>query len=689
MKIKSILVCFFICAVFAASSYDSVITWDNSVSNGDGITFDGKSFIGKDFKRDFKDVSRVLFNQTPSGAAVQNGSAPADTGLLIKRGNEIRNLYPGEKIYILLDKGYYKTFKENKRYYRARYSVLVNSRSELGAANLSFYNKKGEYESNLLYARSVSPDGKVSYLNQSSVSESSYSQGMQFFRDGKDEKILKYTVPDVDVGSIIDYEYETTEYNVEDPNQFFPKWFFGGEHSSYESVVEVAVPDAMDFYYSLENVKKSDIKVSERREGGFKIYKFEHSMVKSIVPEPNSVPEQSLYPYVEGSTFKDQTYLSAWLSKFFKERIGTDDAMKKAVDTILTGTAGKEERIALLYRYMQENVKYLSIKMSVSSGMAGHKAAETFANKYGDCIDKAILFASLLNYAGVEAYPVIVMTNDKPKPLYGKLGVLSGNHAINEIHLDGRVFYLDSTSTTYRYPYWRSDDHGVFAWNPLLNKVSLIPYPDPEKVYQEYSYLIRLDPSGSAVVTENAVFRAHFDAGYRDMFMSANDRERGAFFARNARSYYPISMLAEYKIGDLNDYKNDFFMNSTYKSAGVGDIQGNYMIISVPERYDLNFASLRERETPQFFETTFGKRNEVVIEIPAGYALAGAPDPISIDSPFIKFTGEYTLKDNRIIYHSAYYRKKAVIMPAEYGEFRELMLKIAHFIKNPVVLEKR
>ena len=53
--------------------------------------------------------------------------------------------------------------------------------------------------------------------------------------------------------------------------------------------------------------------------------------------------------------------------------------------------------------------RYIGIAFGVERYQP-HFAAEVLANQYGDCKDKHTLLASLLNAAGIKAYPALIST---------------------------------------------------------------------------------------------------------------------------------------------------------------------------------------------------------------------------------------------------------------------------------------
>jgi hypothetical protein len=695
MKFK-ILFLIFIISSFYLNSLDQIIQWDKSILKGDNIQFDGKNlyFKNEKTKTDIENSSYIKLNLTENDKKITD---PNMEGLsvndLLRIAGYMSKKYSDASVLVLLDSGIEKLNTDGSRYSRSRYSVKIMNEKELDRADLAFYEIPGKYDSKIIMARSISPDGEISNLSLDSISYTEPKQDLEFFSGRKDAKIMKATIPDVKAGSIIDYEWETNESKAEDPNQYYTQWYFAGEDPIYESSVKFILPENKDFFYSAKYFTPYSNKPVISKIEGYKIYTFKRGESAPFLPEPQGPPSGELIPFVKGSTFKNQDYLSDWLSKLMKERMLIDDTMKKAVDGILKDAGAKtnDEKITVLYRFMQDYIRYLSIKTSLSSGFSGHKATETFYNKYGDCIDKSILFAAILNYCGIDAYPVIVMTSDQEQPLYGELGLVEGNHAINELHLKNpdRIIYLDTTSTTYKYPYFRTDDHGIKAWNPILNTVRTIDPPPIDQNTQNYSASITLSDTGDGNIKKKNIYKGQMDAGLREYFLSLNDIQKKSLMRNIINGEYPGSNLLSYENSPPSDYNNDFSLEYSYDAQGIAKKINNYLVLNIPVKYGFTYTNLTERKYPLIFETTIAENNNVEIILPAGYSPKAMPNPISIKSEYINYEGKYSLVSGKIIFTDTYKRTKMNIPPGAYKEFRKIVLKINNFTNIPVVLEKK
>ena len=685
---RKIIIFIFLVLVNFLYSYDSITKWDGLELTSDNIQFDGEKFYFSNIEIPLKDVSFLSLNLKKDFQKDNKSFFEISDKEIIERSNFLQKKYPDSSKLILVDIGIQKLNKDGSRYSRSRSSIKIMNEKELNEAQLSFYNKPGNYENRIIFARSISPQGEIKILTENDIFYTKPSQDLSFFSGRKDTYIIKALIPDVKVGSIIDYEWETIEYAPEDKNQFYTHWYFGGTSPFYESIVSFIVPEDKDFYWVLKNFGDNNYKPEVKIEDGYKIITFKRGECPPFIEEKNSLPLYELIPYVLGSSFKDQTYLSEWLSKFFKERMILDDNIKKKIDEVIEKANAKteEEKISALYRFVQEYIHYRSIKTSISSGMAGHPATETFYNKYGDCIDKSIFFATILNYIGVKAYPVIVMTNDEPQPPYGEIGILSGNHAINEVHLsNGKIIYLDSTSTTYKYPYFRSDDHGILAWNPLLNTVREISLPDPSLNTQTYNIVIKIVNSDIFEIEKENKYSGDYEAAYREYFSSLKKEEIESLINLSMGRDFPGAKLKNYSYLSVSDFSKDFYIKYSFNAPNILKKTNIYKIFKLPISYNFNFIGLTERKLPLDLKTTYGEKHKVIIENNSDLRIKSLPESLNIENNYIKYTAKWYTEGEKIIFEDHYVLKVRKVDVKDYKEFRKSLIEIINYIKKPLI----
>ena len=129
-----------------------------------------------------------------------------------------------------------------------------------------------------------------------------------------------------------------------------------------------------------------------------------------LVPEPQMPPQPDLTPRMEASISPRSRLCAAARPATLPHETHAPNPGRSG--QITEGAETIDEKLARIYHWVQTNTRYISIKGSLGSGCPDTRPWRTFENRYGDCTDKAILFATMCEAIGVTSYPIILSTND-------------------------------------------------------------------------------------------------------------------------------------------------------------------------------------------------------------------------------------------------------------------------------------
>ena len=112
----------------------------------------------------------------------------------------------------------------------------------------------------------------------------------------------------------------------------------------------------------------------------------------------------------------------------------------------ITADSTKEDTIEILLDAVQEDIRYMGIEIGRGSYIPT-EPYDVYTRKFGDCKDKSLLLCELLNYKGVESYPVLVY-NSAGRDLINVLpSPYQFNHVIVKIIVDDEIYWFDPTNT--------------------------------------------------------------------------------------------------------------------------------------------------------------------------------------------------------------------------------------------------
>jgi transglutaminase-like putative cysteine protease len=663
-----------------------IILEDGTKIEDDIIKQDDKSLhLFKSGEIDKKNVKEIYFSVKEHETKEEEEVDKALIKEIMEEAAGFEEKYPDYNGLTLLDDGYF-TYNEdgtNVYMYHYRYKVLKDVKKS--EASATFYFTEGRERINVLLARTISPDGEVFSLDRSKINISKPTSGSRSFSR---HNTFAFMLPNVEVGSIIEYKIEIEEYNPFEKRFFFPGFGFQGHDPILLSRLTVTIPQSEELFYVFKNFDEEhkEPKISNHR--GTKAYVWKYENVEPIISEPNMPAYKDIAPYVTCSLFDDWSVFFNWSKGFLEKKIVVTDEIEKKVDEITKGCSTDEERVAKIYHFIQKKIRYISIKAGIGSGYSGHPAAETLQNEYGDCIDKAILFTTMLNVLDITSYPIFVNTNDS-NDVERRLPSFDSNHAITKVVLNGEELYLDSTAENYRYPYFQPADHGIWVINALLQKFEYIPTPPPEDNAEISKSLGSINKKGDFEVDTTKSFTgpAESSQGYYVKHLKNVDLKR--YMKNYLNSLSPGSQLKYYSFINSEEYSKPLYFDVGYVLKNYGITAGDLVILSIPAiEKSFGAVSLKKRKYPLEFTTSFQNKKEFVIDLLGNYKVRYLPEPLHINTKYFSYDMEYKEEDGKLIFTEDYKRKKREVPLSDYDTYRMSHKEIERRLKDKIFLTR-
>ena len=661
-----------------------------TIDNLQGVTFDGQAFAvpGKPSLPkaevqaiDFRAAGQERQQATAGVAAELSAEAKAQ----LPRAAALAKQYPGTAGVVLLDDGEFVLHKDGTDSYRYHFAGVVLKEERKAWAQLSMGFVEGRSRVRLLFARAVGRDGAVRSLSDDDLKTGSPSEEMQFFNPN--HKVRSGVIPGVEPGCVVEYCYEYENYNPEDRRLFSPSYVFQSGEPIVLSRARVLLPKDVSLNHmtrKFPDAEKAKPVVAETADT--RTYTWQLENVAPLTPEPAMPPEHDLVPILETSIFKDWADVWGLLAKLQQARMQPTPQIEAKVKELTQDAQAPDDKVARLYHWVQSNTHYISIKGSLGAGFSGHTAQETFDNRYGDCTDKSILFCTMLKGIGVQAYPIILTTND-----FG-LGVteiptLSGNHCISELTMGDRDFYLDTTAEDYRYPYFRADDHGAYAFNAIRGDFKPIPVPPPSDNRRASHLDVELSAKGDAVVKTRNEYNGTIEAGVRSFWKSVREDERKQRMNEYVNSLSPGAVLDTFAMSDLDDLAKPLTMSIDYSLPGHAVRAKDLMYLTMPTlKREYPEAALDTRDFPVQYMTTEERALEIDLKLPPKFHAKWLPPPLDVTNAYLEYHGKYEERDGHIVLTETMRRLQRLVPPTDYPAFRDALRAIAAFEAKEVFL---
>ncbi|MBI3038011.1 DUF3857 domain-containing transglutaminase family protein [bacterium] len=609
----------------------------------------------------------------------------SDIKPLFEKAQKLMGLYPDSTSVLVLDDGQFRYRPDGTNLYLYRAVIFLAKEESLGAAEVNIGFEPTRQRVRVIHARTLNSDGSVGVLSPDQIKIAKGSSGEVYFDQYQQ---LSFTIPDAHVGGMIDYCYELEEFNPVDKLLFQSHFTFQGTDPVGDSILRVYMPKDVPLYYVSPNCREVNSKPVVSSEKDETLYTWKMSDMPPIIPEPAMPSLSDVAPSVAFCLQKDWGYMFKRLKPMFEKRFVLTDSVKKKVDEIISGAKTLEEKISKIYLFCQKEIRYISIKGNLSSNQVGHPAEDTLKNRYGDCTDKGMLLSTMLKHIGVEAYPVGIKTNPSGKAIR-ELPIFDSDHCITEVHLNGRRFYLDSTATDYRYPYFRADDHDTLTENAMLERLDPVPLPPPEDNALLVKREISLSEDGTARVSFDSESNGPAEASMRGSTRNLKPEE----YEKSVRASI-AALTADYVLeiathSDPLDFSTAFQVKSAYTLKKFAPRSGRFMIFQIPY-IKLNFpeVSLKERKYDLVRLTSNLRKEDVNIKLPQGFSVRFLPAPLSIKTPFVEFDAKYVRDSDSIKFSSRISFPNRIVPVVEYKNHQENLERIAKFTDERIFMEK-
>ncbi len=688
--LNTTLMCFLCFLTLASIGNSAVITLsDGSTREVESLTYQNDKLLIRTGS-DSAELTRDGIKNISFSARQQNkeemATDSADLAAFMPKALELQKKYPDAQSILVSEEGNFQHRADGTNLSRYRSISYIAKEEALWEAEVSLSFDPNRERVRVLHARCLQPDGTVHNLKPEQIKISKGTSGSVYFDQYQE---MSFTVPEVSTGCIVDYCYETEEYNPFDPNLFQGRNYFQWSAPVGESILRVSVPHGKDLHFIAYNCPP-EMNTPEKIDAvDSVIYTWKMADLPPVISEPAMPPYRDVVPAVYFSLHKDFTYVHNKLKPMFEKRFQLTDLVKKKVDELIEGAKDLNEKIARLYLFCQKEIRYISIKGNLASNQVGHPAEDTLKNRYGDCTDKGMLLATMLKHIGVEAYPVGIRTNDSGKAVRD-ISIFDDNHCITEVHLDGRIFYLDSTATDYRYPYFRSDDHDTIADNTMLGSRNQVPLPPPEDNAVHITRKIELLADGTTkinfVTTQNGSSEASFRASARNLKPEEYEKEIRESVSALTADY--VLELATHT--DPLDFNTQFKAQSAYTLNRFATKSGRYMIFSVPY-FEMSFSevSLEKRRYNIQYSTSRLRTDSVEIKLPASYNVKFLPPALRVQSPYVEFEIIYDQQGDTINITRKIAFPRRVVPVADYQAFTGDLETIAHASNQKIFLEEK
>jgi transglutaminase-like putative cysteine protease len=450
---------------------------------------------------------------------------------------------------------------------------------------------------------------------------------------------------------------------------------------------------------SLKFITNKGLKTDSVKIGDKMQYKWSCANVPAIESEPLSINMQSIADWVKASpnqfeydnttgNFDNWKNFGAWISKLNENSNTLPAPVASKVQDLIKGLSTPKEKISVLYNYLQQNTRYVSVQL----GIGGFKpiVAEKVAQvNYGDCKALSNYMKALLNEAGIQAN-LIVIGNGMPSlnPSYSSMG--QANHMIVCVPLPKDTTFLECTSQHHPMGFIGNDnaDRNVLMITADGGKIVHTPVYVAKDNYQLRKTNVNFKEDGTADISMKSTYaNAQFENYLRLLLSEPIEQEK--FINENIN--IPGAELVKFKYEQANKTLPILTEEINLKTPQLLVKGGDkaFLTLNIINRRETVPIKVENRKTPFAVSFSYQDDDEISFTLPQGLTIEFLPKDITIASEFGTYNAKFIAKDNIITYQRKQIMTAKQFPPEKYNEYVEFTKKIFQADKQKAVLTKK
>ena len=579
------------------------------------------------------------------------------------------------------------TTKEIKLIRHVRIKILSEEGKSYADVKIPYFREDRVED---IKAQAVSPKGKKTKLEGKNIFEEKINRNFK----GK-----VFAIPGVEIGSVIEYKYMLiSEYfTILDP------WYF--QNDCYTQISEFAIKLDPRFNYNVfyQNVIGDDaeperteylIPGARTRTGTRVSWRIEN--IPPITPEPymknvddyrmalffQLLEYRSPYTYVKFIAEWDD--LAKKVHDHFKQVYGQKGSLKDKIEELCPDSLTSEKKIKVLYNFVRDEIE----TKWIHSIWLDRSPDEVLEKRVGDISEKNMLLISLLQHAGLEAYPILISTR--------KNGILRTNWPqlqqfnllLAYVNIDGEEYFLDTSDPYCPFSILPENDLVENGFLIMEENSRFLKMPKASQINVRYC-------KSTGKLLDNGKLIYHCDLryeGYEAMILRRKliNEDINEYLTDWLTDKFAQVSIDTFQVFDLENIELPLRISIDFSANEYAQVIGDMIYFNPPQvnRLGNNPFKREARNFPVDYSYLTGINEEMTITLPEGFLIEELP-PFKL----LKIDGGHFLCDcsqegNVVTFRRQFLIKKLSFQPREYSDLRDFYARIVNLEEGQVVLNR-
>ncbi|MES2862870.1 MAG: DUF3857 domain-containing protein [Bacteroidota bacterium] len=580
----------------------------------------------------------------------------------------------------------YKSFDKVNVLYK--YTVLVLN--EVGFNNLHLsenYNKSNKIKKLNVTIYNAFGD-KTKQFSKSDFKDRSLFDDATIFSDNR---VLQFDYTPNSFPFILEYECESESINTAFLNSWSP---ISTLHETIlESKLEIVKNPTCEVLVKVQKLDEFSIEKTESSEKTIYIAK----NILAVKPEAyadysKEFPAVKMY-LKKASLEGFELNMNSWkefgkmyYDYFIKNNSTISQKTKLKLDNIISVNDSKIDKIKKIYKYVQDNTRYVSVQVGVG-GWKPMEVSDVEKYGYGDCKALSNFTRSILKAYDIESYYTVIYGGDK-KSFDEEIIAKQSNHVILTVPQNEDYIFLECTSQTNPFGYL-SDF--------TSNRNALIIKPEGAEIIHTTFYKtednIQITKSKIMVLENGSILG---DAEIKSKFTQYdNVAHLESKSPQNKTDYYKnhFGHLNNLEVSNLKltNNKEEFSFTENFSFKAQNYYEKGINSIVFPLNVLNRFANIpyKYRNKKFSFEVDYGftDTDEIEIVLPKNYKISQLPEKTILKEKFGEYESEVLMKNDIVIYKRKIVMNDGVFAKEDYEAFRKFREQISKLDNIKIIIE--
>jgi hypothetical protein len=401
------------------------------------------------------------------------------------------------------------------------------------------------------------------------------------------------------------------------------------------------------------------------------------------------MPSHLVYDKYEGMAENWAEY-GKWMFSLYQGRDVVSENEKIKVSTLLNGIPDTIERIRTLYKYLQNNTRYVNISLGIG-GFQPNDAKTVYETGYGDCKALTNYMYSLLKLIGIKSYPALVSSGRYRETIFSDFpNFQQFDHVILCIPNSADTIWLECTDQKIPFGFLGdfTDDRDVLLITEQGGKfVHTRKYRANDNIRSCRSDF-NIDSTGTAICSVKTFYQGLQYDEISDLLYSNYDEQKKWFYSN---SNLPSLQITNFSVNDLRGSLAVARTSESEVSKNYCSFSGKYMLLplNVLNAQKSIKKMLKPRHSDIIINRSSIDYDTMVYVIPKNYTFESIPTGNTVNSNFGSYSYSISANEKEIIFIRKFVFLEGRYKPSSYKELYDFILSVSKADDTKIILTKK